>query len=81
MNRITGEELKHRRIAAGISRGQLARPLGVTAEKVLQWESGEKPIEVPSALEQALEQFEEVAEHLPATLVAATRSDSRLAGR
>lgn len=51
---ISGTELRSRRLAAGMSRQQLAQLVGVDAAAVGDWESGERPIECEAAVRQAL---------------------------
>ena len=39
-----GRELRRRRLAAGLSKGQAARLCGVSARQVYRWESGEREV-------------------------------------
>jgi DNA-binding transcriptional regulator YiaG len=51
---LSGTELRSRRLDAGISRRQLALLVGVDADVVGDWETGERPIECEAAVRQAL---------------------------
>lgn len=51
---LTGPELRSRRLAAGLSRRQLASVVGVDAEVIGDWEADERPIECELAVRQAL---------------------------
>lgn len=55
---MTPQELKSRRLAAGLSTELLAVQLGVKSNTVRRWEEGEIPISVPRALEQILRSVE-----------------------
>lgn len=55
---MTPQELKSRRLAAGLSAERLAIQLGVKPNVVRRWEEGEIPISVPRALEQILRNVE-----------------------
>ena len=48
------KELRSRRIAVGWSPAKLAAALGVRADDIHAWETGERPIEAPKALDQVL---------------------------
>ena len=41
---MSGAELRNKRLAAGLTRGRLARELGVSLSAVYKWETGIRPI-------------------------------------
>ena len=51
---LTGTELRSRRLAAGLSRQQLALLVGVDSAVISDWEAEERPINCESAVRQAL---------------------------
>ena len=51
---LTGTELRTRRLAAGLSRQQLALLVGVESAVISDWEAEDKPIECECAVRQAL---------------------------
>lgn len=56
---LTGEELRHRREAAGLTQGGLAKLLGVELNTVSRWEIGTRAITAPGAVRLALELLEQ----------------------
>ena len=55
---MTGQELRRRREALGLSQAQLAALVGVHANTVARWERGEVRIPHPGMLDLALEALE-----------------------
>jgi len=65
---MSPNDLRSRRLRAGLSREQLAHSAGVPATSLRAWEDGSSPITCPRAIEQLLRQREEErysAERLP----------------
>ncbi|HEX6179292.1 MAG TPA: helix-turn-helix transcriptional regulator [Thermoanaerobaculia bacterium] len=58
MQRLSGTELRSRRIRAGLSRERLAHAVGVPITTVSEWEDDVIPITCPHAVEQVLRQEE-----------------------
>lgn len=56
--RLTPAELRSRRIALGLSFDELARATGVDADTIRKWETGDRPIDSPQLIENALRTFE-----------------------
>lgn len=56
---LSGDELRRRRIALGWSRNQLGHAVGVAADEVSQWESGDAPVRYGLAVRYALEHAED----------------------
>jgi transcriptional regulator with XRE-family HTH domain len=66
MQRLSGSELRSRRLRAGLSRERLAHEVGVPITAVTEWEEEVAPIACPRAVEQVLRQREEAeSERLP----------------
>ena len=66
MQRISGQELRSRRLRAGLSRERLAHEIGVPITAVTEWEEEVTPIACPHAVEQVLRQREgDAGERLP----------------
>ena len=59
MERLTGTELRTRRIRLGLSRERIAHAIGVPITTVSEWEEDAVPIACPHAVEQVLRQGEE----------------------
>jgi DNA-binding XRE family transcriptional regulator len=55
---MTPDELRSRRLAAGVSREKLATEVGVQPNQLAKWENGDAPIEFPRALELVLRSHE-----------------------
>lgn len=55
---MTPQELRSRRLAAGVSREKLATEIGVQPNQLANWENGDAPIEFPRALEIVLRNHE-----------------------
>ena len=51
---LTPKELRTRRLAAGMTRRQLASKLGISESIVAAWEAGEAPIDLPEAVRKVL---------------------------
>ena len=58
MERLSGSDLRSRRIRLGLSRERLAREVGVPITTVSEWEDDVIPITCPHAVEQVLRQEE-----------------------
>ncbi|HUP49935.1 MAG TPA: helix-turn-helix domain-containing protein [Thermoanaerobaculia bacterium] len=58
MQRLSGSELRSRRIRLGLSRERLAHAVGVPITTVTEWEEDAVPIACPHAVEQVLRQEE-----------------------
>jgi DNA-binding transcriptional regulator YiaG len=59
MQRLSGSDLRTRRIRLGLSRERLAHAVGVPITTVSEWEDDVVPISVPHAVEQVLRQEED----------------------
>ena len=59
MERLSGSELRSRRLRAGLSRERLAHAIGVPITSVTEWEEEVAPIACPHAVEQVLRQKED----------------------
>lgn len=59
MERLSGSELRSRRLRAGLSRERLAHAIGVPITSVTEWEEEVAPIAFPHAVEQVLRQKED----------------------
>ena len=65
MQRLSGSELRSRRIRLGLSRERIAHAVGVPITAVSEWEDDVEPIACPHAVEQVLRQQEEATEAGP----------------
>lgn len=59
MERLSGSELRSRRLRAGLSRERFAHEIGVPIASVTEWEEEAAPIACPHAVEQVLRQKED----------------------
>lgn len=59
MERLSGSDLRSRRIRLGLSRERLAHAVGVPITAVTEWEEDAAPIACPHAVEQVLRQEED----------------------
>ena len=58
MQRLSGSDLRTRRIRLGLSRERIAHAVGVPTATVIEWEDEAVPISCPRAVEQLLRQGE-----------------------